>query len=175
MIGTRHAMVCLAAVLALAVAASAEEKAKKLTPADYVEIQQLYVTYALGIDTKGDGGMVYARTFAADGELFHAHNGKTYRGHEQIAHESMGQVTTPSPVPTHFNTNVRIEPSPEGARGGAYLIVTRGGGPGTRPEVSSIGTYRDVLVKTREGWRFKRRELYLNAMPPAPDAPAGTK
>lgn len=175
MIRSRYAVACLAAVFALGATASAQEsRAKALTAADYVEIQQLYVTYAQAIDTKADGGMVYARTFTTDGELYHAHSQKTYRGHEQIAHESMGPVMKPSPVPTHYNANILIEPALEGARGGAYLLVMRGG-PGAKPEVSTIGTYRDVIVRTSDGWRFKRRELYLNGMPPATDAAAGKK
>lgn len=166
MTGMRRAIIGLAAVLAVGVTVSAEDRARKLSPADYAEIQQLYVQYARSIDTKGDQGMDYARTFTADGELYHAHSQKTYRGHQQIATESMGQVTTPSPWPTHYNANLLIEPSPEGARGAVYVLVMRGV-PNGRPEVSTIGTYKDILVKTKEGWRFKRRELYLNAMPPA--------
>jgi hypothetical protein len=167
----RHAVLGLVAVLALGAAVSGEEKVKKLSAADYAEIQQLYVQYARSIDTKGDKGMDYARTFAPDGELFHAHSGKTYRGHHQIATESMGQVTTPSAWPTHYNANLRIEPTPEGARGYVYLLLTRGSANGP-PAVTGVGTYRDTLVKTKEGWRFKRRELYLNTMPPAEAAPA---
>jgi hypothetical protein len=65
----RRALVALAAVAALGVAVSAEEKVKKRSAADYAEIQQLYVQYARSIDTKGDKGMDYARTFTDDGEL----------------------------------------------------------------------------------------------------------
>ena len=55
----------------------------------------------------------------------------------------------------HVYTNLRITPTPEGARGFVYfnqLDVS------TLPPTTSVtGIYEDTLVKTADGWRFKKR------------------
>ena len=62
-------------------------------------------------------------------------------------------------------TNLMIQPSPEGAIGWAYIwhVALVCGSPtgaavteATSP-VKDAGLYRDVIVKTAEGWRFKKR------------------
>ena len=55
----------------------------------------------------------------------------------------------------HVYTNLRITPTPDGARGFVYfnqLDVS------TLPPTTSVtGIYEDTLVKTPDGWRFKKR------------------
>lgn len=55
----------------------------------------------------------------------------------------------------HVYTNLRITPTPDGARGFVYfnqLDVS------TLPPTTSVtGIYEDTLVKTADGWRFKKR------------------
>ncbi len=55
----------------------------------------------------------------------------------------------------HVYTNLRITPTPEGARGFVYfnqLDVS------TLPPTTTVtGIYEDTLVKTADGWRFKKR------------------
>ena len=55
----------------------------------------------------------------------------------------------------HVYTNLRITPTPDGARGFVYfnqLYVS------TLPPTTSVtGIYEDTLVKTADGWRFKKR------------------
>ena len=55
----------------------------------------------------------------------------------------------------HVYTNLRITPSPEGAHGFVYfnqLDVS------TKPPTTTVsGIYEDTLVKTAQGWRFKKR------------------
>lgn len=155
--------------MALSTAAYAQEKGgTKLTPQDYAEIQQLYARYAQAIDTHAENGMAYARTFTPDGEFF---VGDTkVAGREKLAAYNL-TMGVANRSPTHFNTNLVVEPSPEGARGKVYLLIVGAPQqPDARPAVSTIGTYQDVLVKTSEGWRFKQKRLYLNAMPPAASA-----
>jgi hypothetical protein len=48
-----------------------------------------------------------------------------------------------------------ITPSPEGARGKAYLFAVGVGGAPTA--IAREGSYEDVYVKTPVGWRFKAR------------------
>jgi hypothetical protein len=54
---------------------------------------------------------------------------------------------------THDGANVVVEPSPEGATGSAYLLRVNFAQGGKL----SGGTYRDVIVRTPEGWRFRQR------------------
>ena len=55
----------------------------------------------------------------------------------------------------HVYTNLRITPAPDGARGFVYfnqLDVS------TLPPTTTVtGIYEDTLVKTADGWRFKKR------------------
>ncbi len=116
--------------------------------------------YAWAVDTHAENGMAYGKTFTPDGE-FRVGDNKV-AGREKLAAYNL-TMGVANRAPTHTNTNIMIEPSPEGARGGSYLMVTGG----EKPTLGAVGTYQDILVKTAEGWRFKRRILYLNAMPPA--------
>jgi hypothetical protein len=60
-----------------------------------------------------------------------------------------------------------IEPSPEGARGSAYFFNVPTPEPNKPAAITGTGTYQDVLVRTAEGWRFKQRTFYANALPPS--------
>lgn len=153
------------AVAGVVAAVSAQSGSKGLTPQDYADIQQLYVRYAWAIDTHEDNGKVWARTFVPDGEFVNVVGKSTTTGHEKLA-EMMKGSGKPNAFPTHYTTNIVIEPSPEGARGSAYLSIVGGEAP-AKLSVTATGTYKDVLVKTSDGWRFKKRTLYLNGMPPS--------
>ena len=145
---------------ALSVLAYAQSSgAGTLTAQDYAEIQQLYMRYAWAVDTRGDNGMEYARTYTPDGEFRSGEMKVT--GHEALAAFNR-KLGAPSRVPTHFVTNIVVESAPGGVRSSAYLFVTGG----EKPTLNMVGTYRDIVVKTSEGWRFKQRNLYLNGMPP---------
>ena len=56
-----------------------------------------------------------------------------------------------------------IQPSTEGAVGWAYILQIDSsggdsqGGAGARSSVTEGGLYHDVIVKTADGWRFKKR------------------
>ncbi len=64
----------------------------------------------------------------------------------------------------HIYTNLRITPAPEGARGFVYFT---GLNVSTKPPTTTTsGIYEDTLVKTPDGWRFKKRILTLDG----PDA-----
>src|SRR3954451_21503069 len=77
-------------VAAIAVAAAARPAqspgaagAATLTPADYIEIQQLAVRYSYAMDTGADGGEMLASLFAADGAFESATRGRI-SGHDQL-------------------------------------------------------------------------------------------
>ena len=133
----------------------AQQKATpSLTAQDYVEIQRLYARFYWALDSHADNGMAYAKTFTPDGEFVYDDN--RIVGHEKLAQLAV-QSAQGDDAPRHFATNIIAVPSPEGARGSAYVRGTSGG-PGS--------TYDDVLVKTADGWRFKRRELFSGKLTP---------
>ena len=73
-------------------------------------------------------------------------------------------------------TNARLEPSPEGARGGAYLLNVVPGVGHAPATITSVVVYDDVLVKTSDGWRIKKRTVHANSGGGArDDRPASTE
>ena len=130
----------------------------KLTGDDYLEIQQLYARYNNAIDSGDAEG--YAATFVPDGVF------NTFNGHDALVgfihnwHDNMGGATR-----RHWNTNLTITPTPEGAAGSVYLLLVD---VGVRPPaVFAAAKYEDQLVKTADGWRFKKRVTKNEGPPPA--------
>lgn len=133
----------------------------KLTADDYVEIQQLYARYNNAIDSGDAEG--YAATFTPDGVF------NTFNGHDALVgfihnwHDKMGGATR-----RHWNSNLTITPTAEGAAGSVYLLLVD---VGVRPpSVFAAAKYEDQLVKTSDGWRFKKRVTHNEG--PAPAAAA---
>ena len=141
----------------------AQRSGSSLTSQDLVEIQQLYARYNHAIDSGVADGMGWARTFTADGE-FPA--GKA-TGHTALAEFAKG-FHTKSPTMRHWNTNLMITPSPGGASGSVYLLLVDVGGEGKPPTIRTAATYVDDLVKTSEGWRFKKRTIIGGSTMPEP-------
>jgi hypothetical protein len=67
----------------------------------------------------------------------------------------------------HWNTNLLIRPTADGASGQVYLVlVDFANKPAT---IATSATYTDELVKTAQGWRFKKRATKGDVAPaPAP-------
>jgi len=136
-----------------------------LTADDYVEIQQLYARYNNAIDSGDAEG--YAATFIPDGVF------NTFNGHDALVgfihnwREKMGGANR-----RHWNTNLTITPTPEGASGSVYLLLVD---VSVRPPaIQAAAKYEDQLVKTPDGWRFKKR-VTKNEGPPPAAAPAPEK
>jgi hypothetical protein len=149
--------------LSLLIPATAQaQKKASLTPADYEEIRALYSRYVYGYDS-GDAQMV-AGVFAPDARL--TIGGKVLGdSREKIAGGLKPRVGLNGM--RHIPTNILIEPSAEGAKGMQYLLIMNFQ-DGKMPLVASGGVYRDTIVKTAEGWRFKSREVSWFSTPPAP-------
>src|SRR5262249_7884530 len=137
------------------------------TALDYAEIQQLYIRYNWGIDTHADNGMVWAKTFTQDGEFILNGGKQKYVGREQLAAFAKAKPGFVPDGPHHFATNIRIDASPEGARGGRDFGNVPTPAADKPSMITGTGTYEDVLVKTAEGWRFKTRTFHANALPPS--------
>ena len=152
------------AALAVAVAiggASLFAQGGKLTTDDLVEIQQLYAKYNWTLDSGDSQG--YAATFTPDGVF------NNNVGHDAIVkfadtfHAGLGARVK------HWNTNLMITPSPTGANGQVYLVLVD---YSTKPpSIFTSASYSDELVKTAQGWRFKKRATKGDVAPPAPPKP----
>jgi hypothetical protein len=154
----RRALLLLLAVAVAAPVGAAERRKKPLTAQDYAEIQQLYARYHWIADA-GDG-KAWATLFTSDGEYSQEGGSNKAKGREQLTElgiKAFGSVKSG----LRFTTNIRLEPSPEGARGGAYLLSVTPGEAG-KPASVTVMVYEDVLAKTSEGWRFKSRRTYLS-------------
>jgi len=155
---TRNAFAVLIVSLVVAGAGTAYAQKPTLTTQDYIDIQQLYAKYNEAIDS-GDGE-AYAATFTPDGVF------NTFKGKDQLVgfieqwKTKMNGLTR-----RHWNNNLIITPTAEGATGSTYLLLID---VAARPPViGSAARYSDVLVKTPQGWRFKQRNTRADP-PPAP-------
>ena len=76
-------------------------------------------------------------------------------GEDRLASMASGFREVYGTSQRHVYTNLRITPTPDGARGFVYfnqLDVS------TLPPTTTVtGIYEDTLVKTADGWRFKKR------------------
>lgn len=159
--------IVLALAVAVSAAAFAAQKAKALTALDYAEIQQLYIHYNYGIDTHAENGMMWAKTFVADG-VFEVVGSQKIQGTGKLAEFAKLKPGAPPPdAPHHFATNIMIEPSGDGAKGSAYFFNVTTPEKGKGSSITGTGTYQDEIVRTADGWRFKKRTFYSNALPPS--------
>jgi hypothetical protein len=131
--------------------------AEGLTTQDYIDIEQLYATYNHAIDS-GDGE-AWAATFTPDGTF------NKFAGHDQL----VGFIQTwkekmNGGARRHWNTNLRIVPSKEGASASVFLMLVDVNTKG----IVATGMYSDTLVKTASGWRFKTRQTKMDPAAPAP-------
>ena len=150
--------VCLATAMALPLwqGAAARDPAR-LTADDYIEIQQLYANYAHALD-KGEGER-FAATFAKDGEFTGGRGpGRaTEQRTPRTGTEALTQMGSRSGT-RHFTANLVITPTAEGAKGSCYLLLYNA--RTVPPSFVETAIYDDTLVKTAQGWRFKKRVVW---------------
>ena len=155
-------------VLALmAVAGPVAAQKGKLTPQDYIDIQQLNARYAMLIDVCTNSGYDYADLYTEDGTFAVADNwgqaGRVFaKGREALANAAgggPGGCRDPKTMMgygiNHVITDQIIEARPDGAWGRNKLIAMSIGGDPAKNEVQ--GGYEDSYVKTAKGWRIKAR------------------
>ena len=152
---TRFALVAVLVASATAWIA-AQQNGKSLTAQDLVDIQQLYARYNWTLDAGDSEG--YASTFTADGVF------NNNVGHDAIVkfadtfHAGMGAHVK------HWNTNLMVLPAADGgASGQVYLVLVDFA---TKPpSIATSASYSDQLVRTPQGWRFKKRQTKGDAAP----------
>ena len=130
----------------------------RASPRRLVDIQQLYAKYNWALDSGDSEG--YAATFTPDGVF------NTNVGHDAIVkfadtfHAGLGSHVR------HWNTNLMILPTADGASGQVYLVLVDFG---TKPAtIVTSASYSDELVKTAQGWRFKKRATKGDVAPAKP-------
>ena len=152
-------LAAIVVAVAVAGAVQAQGSQRALTTQDYVEIQQLYARYVHAIDS-GDAE-TYAALFTPDGSF-----------NDNVGREALiAFIKNRNGAATrHINTSLVITPTAEGAAGAVYnMFLNVATNP---PTVTGASQYRDTLVKTPQGWRFKTR-LNTREGAPAPALPAG--
>lgn len=129
----------------------------KVSTDDYIEILQLYNRYCHTLDM--GTGDAFAACFTPDGEFTggrppgKATDDRTPRK-GTAALTQMGSTSGTR----HFITNLLITKTPEGAKGSCYLLLYSARTvPDSWVEVS---VYDDTLVKTADGWKFKKRVVW---------------
>ena len=141
--------VFVALVLALGMAGVGSAAAQqKVTAQDYTEINQLYARYNFAIDSGDAEG--WADTFTADGVF----SGNT-EGRAALVEFAQNFHKGQNGAARHWNTNLVVTPTAEGADGACNLMLWNTSDRPATIIVSAI--YRDKLVKTSDGWRFKSR------------------
>jgi len=141
---------CLVTSLTLAPVTVAQAQSV-LSADDLAEIHRLYAQYNLMLDA-GDS-QSWADTFIGDGSF------NTFVGRQALLAFADDFIAS-NPNTRHWNSNIHITPTADGAAGTAYLMLWK---VSTQPaEVVLTGIYTDELVKTSKGWRFKGRLIELD-------------
>lgn len=149
-------ILAFATLVAASLFAAPGLRAEGLTTQDYIEIEQLYAQYNHAIDA-GDAD-AWAATFTPDGTFNRFSGREALVGFIRQWREKMNGANR-----RHWNTNLRIVPTAEGASASVHLMLLD---ISTRPAaIASTGVYSDTLVKTVDGWRFKSRQVKLDAVP----------
>ena len=153
----RNVIAGMAAALIAGSALVYAQSGGQLTAQDLVEIQQLYSKYNWALDSGDSKG--YADTFTPDG-VFNNNVGR-----EAIVKFADGFHKGLGTHVKHWNTNLLITPSATGAAGQVYLVLVDFA---TKPpSIMMSASYTDELVKTPQGWRFKKRATKGDVAPPA--------
>ena len=125
--------------------------AAELTAEDHAEIHQLYARYVQAIDF-GDA-IGWADAFTPNGSF-----GDSVAGRDALIAFAEGYHEDNGSEPRHWYSALVITPTADGAEGRCYALTFNSR---TR-SIMWTGTYKDVLVKTTDGWRFSSRQLTID-------------
>jgi uncharacterized protein (TIGR02246 family) len=130
-----------------------------LSGTDYGEINALYARYAYAFDSSDQD--MFASVFTPDGEF--VTGARTTAGVTALKAMASGRGPKKErPKIFHVTMNVLITPTATGASGSAYVITVD---LAKSSVISGGGVYEDVIVKTAEGWKFKKRTFFPEARP----------
>lgn len=161
----KRQLVAVAAMIVLtpaAMAAAAEVAAGPTPPRvsteDYIAIQQLYAEYAQALD-RGEGER-FAATWSVDGE-FTGGRGPGRATEVRTPRTGKDALTAMGAIggTRHFNANLVVTPTgPDTAKASVYLLLYSA--RTTPPSFVETAIYDDTLVKTGQGWKFKKRIVW---------------
>lgn len=128
----------------------AQKKDEQLSGQDRAEIEALYAHYSRMFDLAEGTAEGWADTFTPDG-IF----GKS-EGRAALLATWKGAHSAERPwVAKHWINQLTLTKTPDGAKGMCYfMLVNTSQKP---PAIQSHGIYEDDLVKTPNGWKFKKR------------------
>jgi hypothetical protein len=124
----------------------------RLSPEDFLEIEQLVQGYTHGIDVGPEDA---SWVFTPDGSFVSSR--RTVKGEKEVKAMYADRRKRHNPKQRHLLTNLIIKPTTEGAAGTAYITVVEPGA-NSMPTISYYGMYDDTYVRTPLGWRIMRRE-----------------
>jgi hypothetical protein len=129
-----------------------------LSPADVLELHDLYSRYTHTIDSFDEPG--WLGTWA-DGGVFDV-GPRTSTGEAELTEfiHFLDQMTADHRL-RHYTSNVSVRADGTGATGRAYLLVLD---TATRAIVTT-GYYDDRIARTADGWRFAARVLHADEAP----------
>jgi 3-phenylpropionate/cinnamic acid dioxygenase small subunit len=153
------ALLMTAALGARGAMAQSPSSSRRLPDADYLEIQQLYARYCHVLD-RGQGEE-FAACFTEDGEFTGGRGpGEAKDARTPLKGRSVLAAAGVTGGTRHFTANLTITATsdPNTAKGSVYLLLyTARTSPPTFVETA---IYDDTLVKTPEGWKFKKRVVW---------------
>lgn len=153
--------IAIGVAVLLAGAAAQAQSGKALSKEDRAEIQELYARYAHAIDS--GNGQAYMGVFTEDGVLQSVVADRPDGGFTmKISDIAKGAKLRERPKITHFYSNIIVDPAPEGARGQVYVLLMD---LQKNPAITSGSVCDDSIVKTKGGWKFKKRVCYREAGP----------
>ncbi|MGE0592647.1 MAG: nuclear transport factor 2 family protein [Vicinamibacterales bacterium] len=143
---------------------------------DDAAIRQLYARFSHAV-ASGAGDTPLSHLFTSDGVLVDTWTGASHRGPAALdglaGAARAGQEGQGAVRDTEFVWTVKLEATPQGAFGKAYMMTGTPQTPGTPVVMTNGGQYWDDLVKTSEGWRFRKRVFQRSSQVPPPDTRQG--
>ena len=158
----------------------AQQRGEALSPADFIEIQQLVNRLNFALDYCTNGGEDFADLFVDGGEFIidQGDGEPSVRNTRAELIELAGgptcesRRTPPSAYILHLAESLVIEPASYGASGMSYAIYPANHGRYLSDDVAGqLGIYHDAYVKTAAGWRFLSRRHEVNPEIGAPQLP----
>ena len=122
---------------------------------DRLQIDDLMIRYATGIDTKDWD--LFRSCFTADvdadyGPIGHWHGVEEITAFMVDAHRTM-------PRTNHMMSNIMVRLDGDTATARTYVHVVLIANAEPRTVIDSVGSYDDDLVRTADGWRIARRRF----------------
>jgi ketosteroid isomerase-like protein len=137
---------------------SGDQDARLQRLEDLAAISQLFIDYGRHLDA-GDFG-AYAGLFADDGEVLLGPMGRA-KGPDAIRSLMASQLDGSVGLSYHLITSPMISLDGDTATSSTMWTVLSRTESGS-PEVTMVGRHEDELVRTPDGWRFKRRRGYVD-------------